>query len=117
MATHEIRLPDRVRDRELRTISWDDEAGTVSGDHFKVEYLRDILAAPKPVTVGGVGATWDLEDPGHRPEEFLVLLYMVWWPVLNPEYRNTLPAIFDDIPFPAGEPAEELYDEHGNLMT
>ncbi len=88
MATHEIRLPDSARVREFRTISWDDEAGTISGDHFNVAYLRDVLAALKPVIVGGVDTTWDLAEPGRRPEEFLVFLYMVWWPVLNPEHRN-----------------------------
>ncbi len=69
------------------------------------------------MTVGGPGAKWHLEDPGHRPDEFLVLLFTVWNPVLDPEYRDTLPEIFDGVAFPEGEPGEELYDNQGNLMT
>ena len=118
MAVHEIRIPDMVRGDEPRSILWDDVAGTVSGDHFRIAYLEDVLAAPKPVTVGGPPSTiWDLVDPGHRPEEFLVLLFTVWHRVLDPEHRDTLPEIFDGVAFPEGEPGEELYDDQGNLMT
>ena len=41
MATHRITMQDRMRGREPRTITWDDEAGTVAGDHSDVAHIRE----------------------------------------------------------------------------
>ena len=37
MAKHVITIPDLMAGRELRTIVWDDEAGTVEGTHSDIE--------------------------------------------------------------------------------
>ena len=116
MAVHTIMLPDMTKGREPRSIVWDDEAGTVEGEHEQVPYLRRVLAAPKPVTVGA-GHIWHLHDLGHDPAEFLVLLCGSYWPIEKEPLRSTLPPVFDGVEVPEGEPGEELYDEPGNLMT
>ncbi len=100
MAKHTITIPDRRRGRELRTIVWDDEAGTVSGDHWNVASLRRAFAAAKPVTVGSNGGTWTLHDPAHDPAEFLTVLGNAYWPVLDEPLRSSLPAIFDGVELP-----------------
>ena len=118
MANHEIIIPDRVRGRELRSIVWDDEAGTVDGDHFSVAWLREVFEAPKPFTVGDAGRTWDLNDPAHDPAEMLVLLYLVFWPALDDPLRGSLPSVFDGLDMPRGDPGERLYgvDANGDLV-
>ena len=117
MPVHTIVMPDIVRRRQPRRIVWDDEAGTVEGNHFAVHYLRRVIGAPKPVTVGGPGRLWDLRDPGHDPAEFLVLLGISYNPIGEEPLRSTLPPVFDGVEVPEGEPGEELYDENGNLMV
>ena len=116
MAVHTIVMPDDAHGEIPRRIVWDDEAGTVEGDHFAVRNLKRVLAAPKPFTVGA-GHIWHLHDPGHDPAEFLVLLCGAYWPIGEEPLRSTLPPVFDGVVPPEGEPGEELYDEHGNLMT
>ena len=116
MAVHAIMIPDRRRSEELRSIVWDDEARTVRGDHYRVPDIQRIIDAPKPVTVGA-GHIWRLHDPGHDPAEFLVILFVFYWPIEEEPLRSTLPPVFDGVEVPEGEPGEELYDEHGNLMT
>ena len=101
MATHRITMPDRMRGREPRTIIWDDEAGTVTGDHSDIAHIRERFDAPKPVTIGGPWGMWDLVDPAHDPVEFLTLLADEYWPILNPPLRETLPAVFDGLVVPA----------------
>ena len=108
MAIHQISVPDVSRGRALRTIIWDDVAGTVDGDHYDVACLRELIAAPKPVTVGDPGGTWDLSDPAHDPGEFLILLSMIYWPVMDEPLRSTLPAVFDDARVPRRQPGERL---------
>ena len=117
MAVHVITLPDMLRGDEPRTVIWDDEAGTVSGTHSRLPDIRQALHAPKPVTVGVAGRTWSLSDPAHDPAEFLVLLNMAHWEILTPPHREGLPAIFDGVELPAGEPDEDLYDEHGRRLV
>ena len=112
MAVHTIMLPD-IPDRRLRSIVWDDEAGTVEGDHHQVPFFRRVLAAPKPVTVGA-GHHWYLRDPGHDPAEMLVLIFRVSQTYSHA--RPPLPPIFDGVELPEGEPGEELYDERGRLL-
>lgn len=109
MARHEIGIPDRMRGQELRTVVWDDEAGTVEGDHSRVEWIAAKLAAPKPVTVGDTGRSWELSDPGRDPSEFLALVRLIYWPALEPPLRDTLPPVFDGVEIPRGEPNENPF--------
>ncbi|MYF98470.1 hypothetical protein F4212_04950 [Candidatus Poribacteria bacterium] len=111
MAIHTITIPDWQRGDELRSIVWDDEAGTVNGEHSLVPDLRRFFDAPKPITVGDPGGTWDLRDPAHNPVEFLTLLGVVFWPVLGEPLRSTMPAVFDGIkvPWPDPDTLEELW--------
>ena len=118
MGLHTITLPDPMHGREARTILWDDEAGTVSGNHSGIATLQRYISAPKPVTVGDPGGTWDLSDPGHDPTEMLIALYMIWWPALDEPLRSTLPAIFDGLGLPDWESREILYIEvDGELVA
>ena len=117
MAKHTIMLPDWLRGRELGAILWDDEAGTVAGDHVEVSQLRQFLEAPKPVTVGDPGGTWDLIDPGHDPAEFLTLLAVALPGVLDGPLRSTLPAIFDGVAVPDPDPGEFLYNADGSVLV
>ena len=111
MATHEIMLPDKgPNDRHL--VVWDDEAGTVHGDHYDVPFMQQVIAAPKPVTVGSPSIVWELRDPGHDPAEFPVLLYIAYPHILlKAPLRTSLPSVFDgvDTPPPEGELGEQLY--------
>ena len=117
MTVHVIALPDMLHGDELRAILWDDEAGTVSGTHSGLPDIRRTLDAPKPVTVGVADRTWSLRDPAHDPAELLVLLYIAHWEILTPPHREGLPAIFDGVELAAGEPDEELFDEHGRRLV
>ena len=118
MAVHTLMIPDRMRGRELRSIIWDDEAGTVGGDHYDVSSFRRVFAADKPVTVGDPGRAWDLTDPAHDPSQFLAVLYTVYWPALDEPLRSTLPAVFDGVDLPDGAFGERLIfrDADGNEL-
>ena len=117
MAIHRIMLPVGLRDATRRAVVWDDEAGTVEGDHRAVPLMQRVLDDPeRPVEFGTAGFVWDLHDPGHRPDEFLVLLYVAHWPILEEPLRSTLPPVFDGVSTPPGEKAEVLTDEHGNPL-
>ena len=107
-----------MRGRELRSIVWDDEAGTVAGDHSKVDSFRRVFAADKPVTIGGGGGTWDLTDPAHDPVEFLTMLRNVYWPALDEPLRSTLPAVFDgvQVPYPDPGTSEILQNADGSQL-
>ena len=111
MAEHTILLPDAMRGRALRSIVWDDQAGTVEGEHYRVATIRDLIqqSAEGPVTVGDPGGTWDLRDPGHNPAEFLVLLEMSAPGGLNEAILASLPPIFDGVELPPADPGEELW--------
>ena len=117
MAVHSLLIPDRLRGRELRSIIWDDEAGTVEGDHSKVAEFRRVFAADKPVRIGNPGGKWDLVDPAHDPAEFLAVLRILYWPALDEPLRSTLPAVFDGVKLPAPMPGEILYDENGSVLV
>jgi len=106
-----------MRGRELRSIVWDDEAGTVAGDHSDVDSFRRVFAADKPVTVGDTGLAWDLVDPAHDPAQFLAVLWSVYAPALDKPLRSTLPAIFDGVELPDGGTGERLYDADGALLV
>ena len=67
---HDILYPDRYAGGELRTIVWDDVAGTVEGSHSLVD---GVLSDGAPMVGTPQGITY-LDDPMHLPEEFLLLL-------------------------------------------
>ena len=107
MAVHTIMLPDRMRGREPRSIVWDDEAGTVTGEHSGVPLMQKILAAPTPVDCSDVGLVLFLLDPAHDPADFWWLLYGAYWPVVEEPLRSTLPAVFRNTePRPGKSPAK-----------
>ena len=116
MALHAITLPDMIRGDEPRTVIWDDAAGTVSGTHSGLADIRRAFEAPKPTEVGVAGRVWSLRDPAREPAEFLVLLGLLHWEILDPPLRATLPAIFGGVSLPPGEPDEELFDGRGRLL-
>lgn len=105
-----------MRGEELRTIVWDDEAGTVEGNHWDVQWIAETLAAPKPVTVGDTGRSWELSNPGRDPSEFLALIQLVYWPALAPPLRETLPAVFDGVRTPPGEPNENPFGHDADTL-
>lgn len=103
--------------RELRRIVWDDEAGTVGGDHSEIADIRRVFDAPKPVTVGDPGGTWDLRDPAHDATEFLTFLGVCDWRVLDEPLRSTLPPVFDGVQVPVADPGERLFDADGGQIV
>ncbi len=88
------------------------ETGEVSGDHFNVRRIRATIETA-PVERGDGGRVWLLEDLGRNPAEFLTMLSILDWHILDrPELRATLPAVFDGVGLPSGEKAENLYIEN-----
>lgn len=110
-------LPDRMHGRALRSIVWDDEAGTVEGTHSEVADIQRVFGAQKPVTIGDAGGTWDLTDPAHDPAEFLTMLGDFYWPVLDDPLRSTLPAVFDGVEPLKADPGEILYNADGSVLV
>lgn len=109
MAEHALEIPDFTAGDELRRIVWNDGNGKVRGDHAGVGFIRSAIEAA-PIQCGVGGFIWHLEDPGRRPEEFLSLLCILDWRILDrPHLRATLPAIFDGVELPIGEKAEDLH--------
>ena len=96
MTVHTIMLPEGFN-RPMRSIVWDDEAGTVTGEHRDVPQMQSILSKPTPVVLGDYAGEVTLHDPGHDPADFLVLLQCAYWPVLNEPLRSSLPPIFDGV--------------------
>ena len=97
MAVHTITLPDMRHGDEPRSVIWDDEAGTVTGEHSRVPWMQEVLAAPKPYVFGDVGGTFVLHDAGHNPADFLVLLGLAYWPALDEPWRSSLPPVFHGV--------------------
>ncbi len=93
MARHTLMVPDRSRGRELRSIIWDNEKGTVEGYHSDVPYFKEAFVAPKPFISGGPSPIYALDDPAHDPRDFWVLLIDVYWPMMDEPLRSTLPEI------------------------
>lgn len=110
MAIHIINLPDTQHGGDLRSIVWDDVAGTVNGEHASISFFRQTFAAEKPVTVGDTGSTWNLHNPAHDPAEFLVLLWVAFWAIMDGDHRHLLPPVFDGVEFLEPEPREEMYE-------
>lgn len=89
-------VPDSIRDGELRSIVWDDEAGTVSGDHFEVQWIQSMLSRRWPRTVSFPPVV-RLEDPAHDPRDFWWLLHVVYWPMMEPPLDVGLPRILREV--------------------
>lgn len=121
MAVHSIMLPHARWEDDLYSIVWDDEGGTVEGEHPEIYQIRRIFDAPKPVTVGTPGSTWDLRDPAHDPAEFHVLLGFAVLGSLPgaPEIRAGCPPALRDVEIPDPDPGERLWlidPESGELV-
>ena len=73
---HVITGTDLMAGRELRRIEWDDEAGTVGGDHSDVPWLAERLAQEPPVRIdpSPCNSAYVLQDPRHDAADFMVLL-------------------------------------------
>ena len=98
MTVHTIMLPDMRHGDAPRSVIWDDEAGTVTGEHSDVPWMQEVLAVPKPYVFGDVGGTFVLHDPGHDPADFLVLLGLAYWPALREPLRSALlPSVFHGV--------------------
>ena len=98
MAKHTLMIPDSRVGRELRSIVWDDEAGTVEGEHSKLDRLRKALAEPTPLVIHGIAVTWTFAAPAHDPADFLALLgRRIDRHVLGDPLRSTLPPVFDGV--------------------
>ena len=96
MSVHTIMLPDRMRGREPRSVVWDDEAGTVTGEHSDVPWMQEVLAQPTPVDFSDEGRELFLLDPAHDPADFWHLLLVAFWPIDDEPLRSTLPAVLRD---------------------
>ena len=96
MTVHTIMLPEGFN-RPMRSIVWDDEAGTITGEHSEVPWLQDILAQQTPVVLSDHAGAATLHDPSHDPADFLSLLYRIYWPVLDEPLRSSLPPVFDGV--------------------
>ena len=96
MTVHTIRLPDMLYGDEPRTILWDDEAAIVEGDHSKIPWMRERIAAA-PTELVNETCTIPLKDPGRDPREFWRLLIAVFYPVAREPLRSTMPAVLRDV--------------------
>ena len=97
MATHTIMFPDIVVGRAPRSIVWDDEAGTVEGEHSRLDVIREAFAEPTPYEFGTESHYWRLEDPAHNPADLLtVLSVLIDWQAFD-DPRLVLPPVFDGV--------------------
>lgn len=74
---HVIKYPDGPQwdpAAELRTIIWDDEAGTVEGDHREVPGMKLVFEHGGQAVLGMPYGTLLLEDVRHNPQDFVSLL-------------------------------------------
>ncbi len=75
---HTILNPDIEYGDELRTIVWDDEAGTVEGDHSEVPVFRGYFEVAakygRCALSGGPAYLYLLKDPAHDKRDFLAML-------------------------------------------
>ena len=91
-------FPDWMVGDEVRSIVWDDEAGTVEGDHSQLDRIRKVFDQPTPYVLGDVAGSWTLEDAAHNPADFLLVLFLLVNQRANtPEVRATLPPVFDGV--------------------
>ena len=103
MARHVITIPYRVGG--AGELIWDDEAGTVEGDHYQAAYINEWIAEGGiPLDLSGDGRSLILADPLHDPRDFLWLLPDKMW---EEPLRSTLPAILLEVeptPFALSKP-------------
>lgn len=60
---------------EPEVILWDDVAGRVGGNFRDLDRIRDWINQPTPFVRGDVtGATIEIRDPRHDPDDFLYAL-------------------------------------------
>ena len=103
---HAVVRFDALRGREPRRIVWDDEAGTVDGDHSDVPELRRILVGPLPHVVPSFFGTLTLHDPARSAADFVALLgYWHGWesydhPPLPASLRDAVPTPWEMFPPP-----------------
>ena len=116
MTIHTIMLPDMVHYDEPRSVIWDDEAGTVTGEHSSMPGMQWTLAATPPIVMDDVMGTLTLHDPGHDPADFLALLANAYWPVMDEPLRSTLPPIFDGVVLTTWTYPPPEFDADGNLV-
>ncbi len=90
-----LHYTDRRPDGRINHIIWDDEAGTVTGDHYKVPSLQEKLSGPMPYIVGGETFECELQDIAHDPADFLVVLGFALMSLKPPEVQ--LPDSLKDI--------------------
>ena len=79
MAKHRFWMPDCTRGGGPRMIDWDDEAGTVDGDHFAVPTIREHLAwaDAKGIVVSHAG-WWPMPNARRDAAQFMrVLLFLL----------------------------------------
>ena len=114
MTVHTIMLPDMRQYDAPRSVIWDDEAATVTGEHSKVPWMQEVLAATPPIVMGDVMGTITLHDPGHDPADFLVLLWRAYWPMLKEPLRSTLPPVFDGVEMTPMKSPPPPVDADGN---
>ena len=72
---------------------WDDEAGTVEGEHWYAAWVREELARGAPLDMSGDGRILILDDPAHDPRDFWHLV--PYWCSKEP-LRSRMPAILRD---------------------
>ena len=116
MTVHTIMLPDMMHYRGPRSVIWDDEAGTVTGEHSWVPWMQEMLAATPPIEIEDGMRPVILRDPGHDPADFLRLLWAAYWPVMNEPLRSTLPPVFDGVEMTPAPPYPPSVDADGNLI-
>ncbi|MBC6441059.1 MAG: hypothetical protein GDA49_11770 [Rhodospirillales bacterium] len=100
MAIHTIMLPDRRFGRAMRTILWDDVAGTFDGDHGDVPWLNEQVDGREPGWLAKDEIQVWLQDPAHSPGDLIWLLGFIWAGVHTPSeiYQGIaieLPPVFD----------------------
>lgn len=87
---HTIQYPARLFDGELRTIIWDDEAGTVEGDHPSVRDLKLICEGDGAACIGYPWGVIVIDDVPHNPQHFLSAL-------IEPDFEVDPRAVLPDI--------------------
>ena len=74
---HVIKYPNGPKwdeGAELRTIIWDDEAGTLEGDHRVVEAWKLVFEGDGQAVLSMPYGALLLEDVRHNPQDFISLL-------------------------------------------
>ena len=94
-------------------IVWDDETGTVEGDHSQVGELAAALAnPPMPVHFPHPPGTFHLVDPAHDAADFLTALRaVVFWPLaveLPESLSDVTPTPYPELP-PEPDDAETVH--------